>query len=217
MIHGDLSKARVISDLSCAAPSSALSLHSKPGHWRMIDYETQAGLKGRLLHAGLETNAPPVSIPLNVHGWYAISIGFWPGHLWVDSGDFYELWVMLSSDANYVRGSPSPEDSQRNAILQECFWKYADIRENDMLHIAQKAHGYKHSASIAFIKLTPLRDSEIAAIKSDRLKLENRRIIVTNDGYGLFYGNRPETVREIESVIEPLRVFGSGRGYGHIQ
>jgi len=211
MICGDLSKAKIISDLSCAAPSSALSLHGKPGHWRIIDYETQAGLKGRLLHAGPETNAAPVSIPLNVHGWHAISIGFWPGHLWVDVHDPYGVWLKLTSDVNYVFGTPSPEDSTRNAIIQECFWKYADIRKDDMLHIAQQVHGCARSASIAFIKLTPLREPEIESIKSDRASKANRRMIVTNDGHGLFYGNRPTTAHEIEAVIEPLRHTDVGR------
>ncbi|MDD3927149.1 MAG: hypothetical protein PHT33_10895, partial [bacterium] len=212
MIYGDSSKASVITDMSMATPASALSPQGKAGHWRLIDYTTEEGLCGRLLHAGPETKAPEVSIPLNVSGWHAIFIGFWPGHLWVNVGDQYEVKLKLTSDANFVVGSPSPEDSARNAILQECFWKYADVQSGDMLHIVQVMRGPATcSASIAFVRLTPLQEAEVKAIKADRAAKENRRLIVTNDAFGLFYGNGVHTAAEIESVIEPLRDSDVGK------
>jgi len=211
MIYGGISKTIIVSDMSTAIPSSALSSQSKVGQWRLIDYTTKDGLCGRLLHVGPETNAPEVAVPLNVSGWHAISIGFWPGHLWVDVCDQYKTKLKLTSDANFVYGSPGPEDSTRNAILQECFWKYACIPSGDMLHIAQQVNGYARSASIAFIRLTPLLEAEIESIKADRATKANRRLIATNDGHGLFFLDCPQTAADIESAIEPLRNSDVGK------
>ena len=58
------------------APSSVLASEDTHGRWRVMDY-VGPHLSGKALVAGVETEAPPISLPLEARGWHAISIGVW--------------------------------------------------------------------------------------------------------------------------------------------
>ena len=66
----------VISDMSVVTPGSALSSDvRRVRKWKVLEYETKAGLKGKCIASLPDTGAPEVTLPLNVKGWYAIYVG----------------------------------------------------------------------------------------------------------------------------------------------
>jgi hypothetical protein len=215
-MYGDIARARIISDLSVVGPAAALSRRGMPGHWRVIDYETEA-FAGRLLFAGEVTQAPPVHLPLDASGWYAIYIGFWCP-CW--SSSIYELRLKLNRDANYVHWNPesdawsygfTPDNPERLERFLERFWKYAELSHDDVLTIAQQSRGVGHPAGIGYIKLVPLSPTEVHAIQADRARGENRRLIAMNDAYSDFCTHRPATSADIEEWIEPYRHSDVGK------
>ena len=203
-MYGDPSRARIISDLSTAAPSVFLSRRRMPGHWQVIDYEI-AGLQGHLLSAGPYTHAPPVQIPLDASGWYAVSIGFWAPN---NEDSPCVLRLKLTNDPNYVRWYPETHHYEH---LIERFWKYAELRDGDMLEVAQDDEGYEHPGAVAFIKLVPLSETEVETIRADRSNQANRRLIAMNDAHGIYYESCPKTAAEIEEWIAPYRHTDVGK------
>lgn len=192
----------LITDLSIAEPKVALSSRRMPGHWQLIEYETQ-DFRGTLLSAGPETGAPPVRIPLGAPaGWYAISIGFWAPR-W---GGEYEVRVKLGSDPAYVHWRPEEQD---NAVLLERFWKAAHVAEGDYLEISQVGGCEPKAASVAFVKLAPLSQEEVQKLIPDRSG--PRRLIAMNDAFSDFHRYGPTTAEDIQAWIEPYRNTDFGK------
>ena len=58
-------------DMSHCQPASALSKTPHPRQWRLLDYETKT-LKGSMIVAGENTDAPELRLPLGTSGWHRI-------------------------------------------------------------------------------------------------------------------------------------------------
>ena len=115
----DHSKAIYLSDLSGCIPSLALSNEHRKYHWQVVPYEAE-GISGNLLIAGPETEAPPVTLPLAVSGWYAIFLGLWSN--WTPT----RLRVKLTSDPAFVHVTRETEGGAtfgNNFFVDERFWK----------------------------------------------------------------------------------------------
>ena len=70
------SKALVLSEMGRCTPGSALTPGKlKHGSWTVVPYEMRRGVRGTMVFAAPEANAPEVSLPLRVSGWYAIFLG----------------------------------------------------------------------------------------------------------------------------------------------
>ena len=70
----------ILTDMSRCKPASALTHLNKRHHWRLIPY-TSDKLNGTMLGAGALSEAPEVTLPLDVKGWYSSpsAIGIRPG------------------------------------------------------------------------------------------------------------------------------------------
>ena len=64
-----------LTDLDRVTPATALAPDLRPHTWQTLPYETEH-LRGVLLWAGFESQAPAVSYPLGRRGWHAICVGF---------------------------------------------------------------------------------------------------------------------------------------------
>ncbi len=83
-----------VTDLDRCQPRSALSHEPRTHRWRMLNYETE-NLKGVLLAAGQNTQAPEITCPLEQKGWHAIYIGLLSKH------NKTRLQVRLSGDSTF--------------------------------------------------------------------------------------------------------------------
>lgn len=64
----------LLSDLEVCEPSSSISPAGVKDHWRLIDYETETGLSGRLLYSGEEGVPEDISMPLDLKGWHRVYV-----------------------------------------------------------------------------------------------------------------------------------------------
>ena len=207
-------EATYISDLTCCTPAAALASAPRKFHWQTIPYEAE-GVAGTMLVAGVECNAPILTLPLELKGWHAISVGQWTH--WVDS----MIKLKLRGDPCFTpiaHSRPGWQESNYFANIQEDFWKFADLTDQD-LFIAQMSTGVPRRAGIAYLKLEPLNDAEVEKIQRDQERSENKRLIAYNDAWSYIYCRAATTREEILEEVEPFRntdfqklLWGTGKG-----
>jgi hypothetical protein len=203
-----------LTDLHRCTPASALSRRAERGRWRLLEYETPS-FSGTMLVAGEETVPPNVTYPLDVRGWHRISIGLY-GEKW--DGDTV-VQVKLSGDPAFsvitLKEGPL-------RILHELFWKEADLTGQQIvfgqLLSTLRAEGRIQSirgkqAMVAYIRLQPLSDAEVATLQADRARREDRRLFAHNDAHGFTYTHGVTTPEEIRREIEPYRDTDFSRLY----
>ena len=185
-----------ISDLSRSRPSAALSPTPRQSRWQTIPYEAE-GVSGTMLVADSECSAPTLTLPLDVQGWHAIHLGVWTD--WEDS----TLRVKLSGAPCYTpvfTARPSANGHEWHsgfATLREAFWIHADLTGRD-LHISQVGG---RRAGLAYVKLEPLSEAEVAAIKQDQARSDTKRLIAYNDAAHL----EPRSLEGMRGELEHFR------------
>lgn len=188
----------IISDMSRCQPANALSKTPKKNHWQLINYEAE-GVKGVIIGATTLKDAPDVTLPLGVKGWYAMHLGFWNPHHAYDSN--FGIKLRLSDEDVFriiVDKAPSLEWPGWFE-LKEVFYRSADLTGKDLI-IAQKSKGTAHKAYVAYIKLVPLSEKEVEQIKKDRMRKDTKKLYALNDGNGLFYEGYATPQEVLEEV-----------------
>lgn len=201
----DIKETIIISDMSRCLPAVALSKVRKKNHWQLIPYEGE-GLNGVILGAASLIQAPDVTLPLEVNGWYAIYIGFFNPHYAYDGG--LTIKLKLTDDPCF-RNISDPAPPWTNKIeLKEAFFKYADLTGQNLI-IGQQSKGTPKKAYMAYVKLVPLSQKQVEAVKKDRARKDTRILYALNDGNGLFYRN-PSTREDVLEEIEQYRYSDVG-------
>ena len=111
------------------------------------------------------------------------------------------LKIKLESDACFVafrREAPARDN------LEDVFWKIADLDGEDFV-IAQQLSGFRGQSSIAYVRLVPLSEEQEAAWRAVVAGGENKRLVATNDAFGVFFRNCITTREGIWEQIEPYR------------
>ena len=188
-----------LSDMSICQPHTALSWEQKEGSWLLANYETEDGLKGIGVYAGPESEAPPLRLPINKKGWYAIYLGINYSRSELGSRLMGTSWSMygplrakLSGDPNYRRFAL--ESLYRHAIgvypekiaaegqawksTYEVFWKKADLTNQEILFSTPIFGPYDEECvtNISYVRLVPLSQEEIAQAVQDKPRPETRRL-----------------------------------------
>jgi len=187
-----------LSDMSRCVPVSSLSLGRRKHHWQLIEYEAE-GISGKMISAGPETAAPDVTYPLHLRGWHALRVGIWGMSLAAGVENVIE--VRLTDDpcfTTFTREKPSL------FTLEEGLWRQADLSGQDLV-IRHHKSGFPTTASLAYVRLTPLTDDEVRQIQEDRQSKGSKRLIAANDGDSDLYMKRPTTKEELVARIEPYR------------
>ena len=192
-----------ISDLSTCEPSTALSRAPKKGCWRMVDYETEDGVKGIMLFAAPEDEAPEITLPLRVTGRHRIYIGI--NHTRSALGDtlhhtewsmYGTTWIKLSGDTGFHRFTP--EVWWRHAVgrfpskigresgiwhsIHETYWKTADVT-GQSIQVRPPGPPYDRPelagvANLSYVKLVPLSDQDITTWRKLEPTEDTRRVAV---------------------------------------
>ena len=198
------SKAVYISDLSQCMPTAALSPTHVKYHWQTIPYEAE-DISGVMLFAGPESETPPVPLPVEASGWHAVFVGINTNMCGPREAI---LKVRLSGEQAYCqveREGTGPNRRVDPLTIDERFWKYADLTGQDIV-FAQEVLGGPTPAFVAYVKLVPLSDAEVADIQSDRADQDNKRLIFMNDSFGDYKtlpGHDPR--QSIWDWLEPYR------------
>lgn len=187
-----------LSDMSKCTPESALSPKRRKHHWQLIEYEAEE-VSGTMLSAGPETEAPDVIYPLHLQGWHTVYVGIWGMSLAAGVENMIE--VRLTDDpcfTTFTREKPNL------FTLEEGFWKHMDLTGQDLV-IRHHRSGFPTTASLAYVRLTPLTDNEVKRIQEDRQNEESKKLIAANDGDSDLYMKRPTTREGLLARIEPYR------------
>jgi hypothetical protein len=192
------SQSVVITDMGRCAPASALGPHLKKGCWKVIPYETRSGLKGSMAWAGPEADAPELTLPLNARGWHALFVG-----LFSTSEVPTVAWIRLNTDPAPVNRSNSRTDYYGNS--EEVFFKVADLGETSTLRIGQARHGFPSACGVTHVRLIPLTQAEVDALRADRADTSHRTLTATLDGFSFIYYRSPRTVEAWLSEVEIYR------------
>ena len=195
-----------LTDMSKCTPQSALSTTASSGHWRLVEYGS-AQMNGTMILAGPLTEAPDVTCPLNVKGWHAIHVGYWPPHL--NCVELAAIKVRLKSDPCFVTISDDQMDGLDIVTMREVFWKAADLTGEDIV-FGQQIKGKPCPGAVAYLKLEPLSDSQVQAIQADRADGSTRTIVGSNDG-GFVGWKDATTEQDICEQVELYRHSDVGR------
>ena len=173
-------KPTYITSMDRSTPSSSLADDDTHRRWRVMDYRGPH-LSGKALVAGVETEAPPITLPLEVRGWHAISIGVWRLKDWYLGSDgaprilakltgedtYHSLRLLTRHPPTDVVGGWHMWTGEEE--LSECFWRIAEL-DGQNLELAQPswietarngAEIVKCAISnIAYVKLVPMQRDE---------------------------------------------------------
>jgi len=215
----------ILSDLSQCQPGEAVcEERMRPGRWLAIPYRTES-FAGRMIFVGPENAPPPVRLAMpGVRGWHRIYIATHHGDI-PDSiaiaqstatDSLYMLRLRLSDDPCYHVIFPErylarkegsfPEHAFGNTHLVEVFWRCAELDGQEFIEFsaAREEEAYRQTAAcVAYVRLEPMAETEIAEHRRDRSRADTRRLIGVYDG--MFFGHYPWTVEQFREFVEPLR------------
>lgn len=186
------SKGVILPDMGQAVPRSALTSRAKHGKWKLIPYEA-GKIKGAMVWASDETNAPELTLPLNAGGWHAVYLG-----LASPSSVARQVLIRLSRDPAFV------VRYRTGGQIEEVFFKVADLT-GQSLHLAQQCDCVARATGLAYVKLVALTEPEVSAVRAERANLDHRRLVTTIDGFSFIYGRRPTSRRALLQEVEAYR------------
>jgi hypothetical protein len=207
--------ATIISDLSRCQPASAISRRECRNRWQILAYRTcdEEPKSGVMIGAPSFVTAPEVTMPIEVSGWHAVSIGFWiPRHDY-DGGT--TIKVKLDNDPFFTRISepepvPGAEPRDCASLVKEAFFKTADLTGRRLV-FAKIGGPFAQKVYIAYVRLTPLDDGAVQRLKADMAKTGTRTLQATIDGISCFFGYEYRTRKHLLELAEPYRDSDVGK------
>ena len=198
--------ATYLTDMGACRPADALSDTPCDDRWQVVDYET-GQFQGRMICAQSLVQAPEVTLALNVRGWHALSIGFWPG-IYYDSRIKYRLSdeevFTVADHRDHPGAGGGPAQWHRTDIL-ETFPRYVNLTGQDLVLGKQNHTSQPLKAFIAYVKLEPLFEEQVQTVLQDRQRKDTRRVLALIDGEGFFCSHVPHTSNELLEAVEPHR------------
>jgi hypothetical protein len=194
-----------LTNLNRCEPSSAISTQWENRCWRAVEYETVNGVKGQMLMATTEIDAPPLTLPMNKRGWYRIFLGL--GCPTLNAGASASVKVKLTDDPCYSMLQATGRYWWME--FREYFWKEADLT-GQSFHFA-KPKGIHNGGAIqvqsyiAYVRLEPLSDQEVQQLQQNRGQTEHQRLIGTEDGWSAIAMDNPTTIEELKEHILPYQ------------
>ena len=210
-----------LTHLDRVQPASAVAKSPRPRCWRTLPYAAE-GLSGVMLLAGPETAAPDATLKLGVRGWQAISLGVMPVPSY--EGAAVRVLARLSDESTATMLTlPAADPSRGHAHeIVEMFWRVADLTGRDLV-LGQPAWQsapndavgawLSANARIAFVKLVPLTDAEVAEVQAERARTDTRRLFAHQDAHGPHFLWRLTDAEGIRREIEPYRHTDFARMY----
>lgn len=197
-----------LNDMTRCAPESAVSTVRKAGRWHLLPYEAD-GICGTMLAAGELSDAPDVTLPLEVKGWHGIWVGFWIPSF--HNAQDFVIKLKLTHERIFSRiRHKATEISWVRAQLYEAFWKYADLTDRDLV-IGQLSKGKPTAAHLAYVRLDPLSVQQVQEIERDRARTDTRTVVALNDGCSFLAREGCTTEEELYEQVEPYRHSDVGR------
>ena len=203
----------LLTDMTIAAPSDALSRTAAPDKWLVFPYEGEA-IGGTMLYCPRGGLPPDVEIPLPALGLCRIYVGIYgcggkpvwehvlfappPGQGWQRGAQpLYRVDLRLS-DEDYSE-SVSPDhfpDQPMFAFLSESLWKTADVTGRRLVISKSRQEALIDTTPcISHVRLVPVTEGEV-------WPPETKRLINYFDGN--FLGHFVDSVERVKEELAPL-------------
>lgn len=138
--------------------------------WQRVPYEIEE-VTGEMLLAGECTEPKPLTFRLNVTGWHKIFLCF------VNMRSDNYVYFKLTDDEAYCGvkniALGSPRTWCNTEFAQEIYWKCADMTGQE-LTIDKPHDTLKNAACLAWVKLVPMTDAEVAQYRDSRSGLGDK-------------------------------------------
>ena len=193
----------ICADMSACRPGEALAWEHRPNAWRLVDYETEHGLKGVMAFADPELGAPELELALNVRGPHRIYLGInyvksRYGTAYQEYPPYGNLEVRLTGDPGFTRvGAEQITIEHASALkatasskfgggklvprsIQEAYWKTADLSGQSLIFRPPVAPYNREPwwgiSNLSYVRLVPLTAEEEVAWRELQPRPETRRV-----------------------------------------
>ena len=190
----------VLSDFGrLCRPREAVSPFRTATQWELVPYETTDGYKGSML-ASLKGGTPPaVTLSPELKGWYAIFVCI----------GAYANWGAVNTHVNVrLSGDGAPSNFVPAAggqdILEESFWKCADMTDQDIV-ISKFGGAPLEDSVLAWLRFVPLTEEQAARYRRETTRKETKVIYATHDMHGIVGSYCPEDPRDWCCILENYR------------
>ena len=178
----DTRKELLLTDLgNLFIPQENISPLREKYKWNSVPYET-AVCSGTMLISVYDGAPQPVTLPLQAEGWYRIYVALGTYGAAAPVSDL--LCLKLSGDETFMHLSPSDAGGYAYHSFQETFWRCADLT-GQSLELSKHLNGQPSEACLAWVRLVPMTDEEVAAYQADQARTDTKRIYATNDMHGM--------------------------------
>lgn len=193
----------LLTDLSRVEPQDALTTGRRvKDKWKVLDYATEE-FSGKALSVYFENEAPPVSLPIDVKGPYAVYLGVCTVSGGLSVPRQSAIKVKLGSRKVYRHMANQMKMIEpRRDVIQEIFLAVEDFQSPDMVDIAQMPD---LPGTVNYVRLVPLSLVEYSAWKEDLANEEFRTSILTFDGHSWIWPYKPRTAEDLEANFEGLQ------------
>ena len=215
-VPGSDKDAVYLTDMTRCEPGSAITKRFQRGAWKAVEYET-AEFGGTMLYSIAGLGSPELTFRLDRQGWYAVYLGLhdshqgyrlrrWPAPLVKVklSGEKMFRYVQPESFAaadEYAKLAEQYHFQPGALYLVESFWCAADLTGRDLIVAATDAT----DANIAYVKLVPLNESEVAQLTADAERDDTKRLVGVFDASSLAY--KAGVYEQAELVRSQLNAF----------
>ena len=223
-----------LADMGACLPATALSEHQEPGRWFLVDYESEEGIRGRMIYADSRDEPPVIELPVETRGWHRIYIGvnytrpaFTDRHhmcMWTSWGS---LRIKFSDDSSYRRIAAEPlfrkaigyyesefgREKDAWESVYEVYWRSANLNGQSIVFAAPTVGPADEEAiaNVAWVRLEPMTEAEESKHETDRPTPETRKLAAPyclGQLTGHTHGNHmyhPTESTYITDMIEPFR------------
>ena len=162
-----MSKEIILSNLDQLTSARLVEGKNSKTKWRKVKYEA-GDIKGVMLTAGEQCFPNPVSLKLNVKGWYKIYLCI--GRISAENS----LQVSLSGEDGITDIMPFNLDCYKGVWrwalyerAEELFFKCADLTDKDLIiHKPKKFMRTPLSANLFYIRLVEMSEKEVEEYKN---------------------------------------------------
>ena len=196
----DGSREVYLADMSVCRPAGALSRGHREMTWRLVDYETEYGLKGVMAFADPELGAPGIELPLGVKGLHKIYLGInytKSPYGYQKYGPYGNLDVKLTGEKGYRHVGAEGSQVEQPTVhgmgrapklghgkfvprsIQEVYWKTAELEGKSlMLRPPGEPYRTQHPgiSNLSYVRLVPLTEEEVAFHSEIGPRGETRRL-----------------------------------------
>jgi hypothetical protein len=189
----------ILSDMSACQPAEALAWENCASRWRLVDYQTEGGMKGVMAFASPELGAREITLPLNASGPHAVYLGInYSKPFYGDSMDhldwsaYGDLEVKLTGDFGYTRVAAEQlfgfekgtgrmgKGKYIPRTIQQTYWRTADLT-GQALHLRPPIPPYRGPeigglSNLSYVRLVPLDEAGVARWQRQRPRPDTRNL-----------------------------------------